>query len=288
MKKGGVTYSQNDTLEQSCYDELSMCDIVVCVIGNKYGTKSDVGNYSITMEELQKAIIAKKKVYTFIIKDVFIENSTYEKNISKGSFEPAYVDNIKIHEFISQLKKTVRNYPILPFESVNEIINNLKLQFSGLFQKLLTQESSATEQKTFYDLQAISLQIKEQVNSFTEQRDSFFTKFDSTIFASNRAIYRLKEILGLTECSVFIPTRSALKQFMEVIGFIFDDSFDAILDDKLTFTRTINSNKEVVFISENLFTNEGKIKDIRTAADAEKHIIYSREVCVETDEELPF
>ena len=213
-EKGGVTYSQNDTLEQSCYDELSMCDIVVCVIGNKYGTKSDVGNYSITMEELQKAIIAKKKVYTFIVKDVFIENSTYEKNISKGSFEPAYVDNIKIHEFISQLKKTVRNYPILPFESVNEIINNLKLQFSGLFQRLLTQESSATEQKTFYDLQAISLQIKEQINSFTEQRDSFFTKFDSTIFASNRAIYRLKEILGLTECSVFIPTRSALKQFM--------------------------------------------------------------------------
>ena len=74
------------------------------------------------MEELQQAIKSKKKVYTFIAKEVYTENKTYEKNISKGSFEPAYADNIKIHEFISGLKFVVKDNPILPFESIDDII----------------------------------------------------------------------------------------------------------------------------------------------------------------------
>ena len=86
---------------------------------------------SITLEELQQAIKAKKKVYTYILKDVYTENRIYEKNIAMFNFEPAYVDDIRIHQFISEFKKMVKNSPIHPFESVNEIISNLKAQFSG-------------------------------------------------------------------------------------------------------------------------------------------------------------
>ncbi|MCL2073646.1 MAG: DUF4062 domain-containing protein [Marinilabiliaceae bacterium] len=33
--KGTITYTQDVPLEQSCYDELSTCDVVICIIGNK-------------------------------------------------------------------------------------------------------------------------------------------------------------------------------------------------------------------------------------------------------------
>lgn len=288
-ERGGVAYAQDVPLEQSCYDELSLCDIVVCVIGNKYGTKSDVGNYSITLEELQEAIKAKKKVYTFIVKDVFIENGTYERNVSKGSFEPAYVDNIKIHEFIAEFKRTVKNNPILPFDSVDEIIHNLKLQFSGLFQKLLAQDSVATEQKTYYDLQAISMQITEQVKLFEEQRESFFKRFDSSIFAVNKAVSKLRDCIGLTSSALFIPSRSALIQFMQLIGFVLDDSFETyILEEELVFTKIHDDKKEIVKVSEKLFKEDGRIVDVRSSAEADKLVIYVQELLPPTNEDLPF
>ena len=111
--KGNIPYTQEVSLEESCYNELDTCDIVVCIIGNKFGTKSANGDYSITMAELQKAIKGRKKIYIYILKDVHAENFIYSANKAKD-FIPYYADNIKIHEFITELKDTVKNHPIIP------------------------------------------------------------------------------------------------------------------------------------------------------------------------------
>ena len=76
--RGGVAYTQTDTIENSCYSELTTCDIVICIIGNHFGTQASTGDFSITMEELRTAIKNKKKIYIFIAKDVYIENSKKE------------------------------------------------------------------------------------------------------------------------------------------------------------------------------------------------------------------
>lgn len=64
--KGNIPYTQEISLEESCYNELESCDIVICIIGNKFGTKSSNGNFSITMTELQKAIKSRKKIYIYL------------------------------------------------------------------------------------------------------------------------------------------------------------------------------------------------------------------------------
>ena len=97
--KGGVAYIQTDTIENSCYSELSTCDIVICIIGNHFGSQSANSDFSITMEELRTAIKNKKKIYIFIVRDVYIENRTYIQNKGLGEFCPAYADDIKIHQF---------------------------------------------------------------------------------------------------------------------------------------------------------------------------------------------
>ena len=50
--KGGVAYIQTDTIENSCYSELSTCDIVICIIGNHFASQYANSAFSITMEEL--------------------------------------------------------------------------------------------------------------------------------------------------------------------------------------------------------------------------------------------
>ena len=164
--KGGVAYTQIDTIEDSCYNELTNCDIVVCVIGNRFGAKSAGSDFSITMEVLRTAIKNKKKIYIFITKDVYIENKTYLENKDSGSFKPAFADDIRIHKFIEELKDTVKNNPIEPFETTEEIISSLRNQFAGLFQNLLAREASLTDSKTAYDLQETTDSFRDLLNEF--------------------------------------------------------------------------------------------------------------------------
>lgn len=290
--KGGVPYTQDTTMEQACYDELSMCDIVICVIGNRYGTDSSVGNFSITLEELQQAIKAKKKVYTYILKDVYTENKIYEKNIAKFNFEPAYVDDIRIHEFISEFKKTVKKSPIHPFESVNEIIINLKAQFSGLFQHLLAKESAATETKTYYDLKEISEEIKDQVNLLQEQNVSFFKKFDSTIFALNRALKVICEFLGMKKCLFFAADKEALCEFLALLGFEIEHNSDGtatfLPDEETVFVRIKNGQRETICLKNELFESNEEIKEFRSARQLDGIIVFDRSPISEDDDNLPF
>jgi lipoate-protein ligase A len=178
--KGNITYTQITTLEQSCYDEISICDIVVCIIGSKYGTQASESDNSITMQELENAIKKRKKVYVFISNDVFIENNTYLLNKETSGFKPNYADDIRIHEFIAEIKEKVRNNPILPFNNVADIIRILKSQFAGLFQNLLSIEASTTDRKTVYDLQQTANNINDLVSELKEQKDDLFRKFNNT------------------------------------------------------------------------------------------------------------
>ena len=164
-EKNKITYTQTSSLEDSCYNEISLCDILICIIGNKYGTKSGDNDYSITMNELLNAIRDKKKIYVFIQKDVSIENNTYLRNKDLVDFKPFAADNIKIHEFIAELKTNNNNFPIQDFESVLDITNSIKDQFAGLFQNLLQNESTITNEKTYYDLVDTSNEIKNLVKS---------------------------------------------------------------------------------------------------------------------------
>ena len=274
--KGTIPYTQEVSLEQSCYEELSTCDIVICIIGNKYGTESQSGNYSITMEELRNAIKSRKKVYTYIVKDVFIENSTYEKNKDTGAFNPAFADNIKIHEFISELKETVRNNPISPFESVMEIIENLKLQFSGLFQRLLNKESSATESKTFYDIQATVDDIKILIDSFSEQKEAFFEKFDNSMFALNPVLSAIKRYVGM-DCSTFYASnKNGLIEFLCLLNFGFLNS-DMPFSSDIQLRRNNGNFYETITLKDGLFEKDGKLKIIKSKEIIDANLIWETE-----------
>lgn len=111
--RGGVAYTQTDTIENSCYSELTTCDIVICIIGNHFGTQASTGDFSITMEELRTAIKNKKKIYIFIAKDVYIENRTYMQNKDSGTLGPHMRITLKfislLRNCVSQLKITRLN-----------------------------------------------------------------------------------------------------------------------------------------------------------------------------------
>lgn len=287
----GVAYTQNTNLEKDCYRELSGCEIVVSIIGNSFGSQSSENELSITMNEIKTAIKNKKKVYIFIANNVYIENNTYMQNKENGNFKSAYTDNIKIHQFIEELKTFNHTNVIIPFDTTDQIIDTLKSQFAGLLQNLLTREASLTEAKTAYDLQETVEQLKILIETEREEKEEFSKKFESTIFVSNLLTRKIKNCINMKKSSFFVKDLEALDEFMEIIGFKSVD-LDDVYEEKRKYQKIYDKKRHTITLQSGLFNEDGTLKDIRNISLIDE--LFKYEVVDVTDEygviddDLPF
>lgn len=289
-ERSGVAYTQTEPLEIDCYHELASCDIVVCIIGNHFGSKSSVNDFSITMNEINTAIKNKKKVYIFIANDVFIENRTYEQNKDTGTFKSAYTDDIKIHEYISELKNNNKIHVIESFETTEQIIRTLKLQFAGLFQNLLAREASMTEAKTAYDLQETADGIKNLVEQFDKQKEEFFAHFDSTIIANNLTLTTLKKYLGFEKAAFYASDYDALNEILTIAGF--NEELGEEEDELYRYTKVEHHQRsktiKIISLKNDLFDDELNLLKLRKKADVDANLIYTEVEEDTSDDDLPF
>ena len=283
-ERSSVAYVQDKPLEYDCYHELASCDIVVCVIGSKFGSQSQNNDLSITMNEIREAIRCKKKVYIFIARDMFVENRTYEQNKSTGNFKSAYTDDLRIHEFILNLRNNVKVHVISQFDTTDEIVSALKAQFAGLFQNLLAREANVTEAKTITDLNETTAEIKSAVDMLREEHEAFLKKLKSTVLRRNHALRRIERHLGIQKAALFAPDVEALDEVMAVMGFQsveVDDPFD---DTRKYSCERFMTRLELT-LKNPLFDANGAIIDAPNAAFLDENIIWT-----ETDifNDLPF
>ena len=284
-ERAGVAYSQITPLENDCYHELASCDIVVCIIGNHFGSQSLDNDLSITMNEIQNAIKNKKKVYIFIANDVYTEHRTYLLNKDSGTFKSAYTDDIRIHEFIAELNKTVKNHVIMSFETTDQIISILKAQFAGLLQNLLQREASMTDAKTAYDLQESADRMKEIINDFERQKDDIFTKFDSMIFINNRVAFTIKTMLGMEKSAFFAADIDALDEFMLTVGFSINE-VDNPLEDERKYVKDYWDKTTSIILKQSVVNENKTFSKSLKKEDFDKGIIFNVED--KNDDDLPF
>lgn len=199
---------------------------------------------------------------------------------------PYHADNIKIHEFISELKNTVKNHPIVSFETVLDITNNLKQQLAGLFQHLLSQDAIVTESKTYEDLQNTANTIRELVSDFILEKDVFFNKFDSSILAINQTIRKIQSFLCVEKYNIYAPDKIALKQYLSDIGFNIIDDMPPPFDDVIC-VKEDEEYKYTLKLDSRLFAANDKLLDIRDKPTLEKYITFEKELLSKVDD-LPF
>lgn len=287
-ERAGVTYTQSETLENDCYNEISYCDILVCIIGNHFGSQAEGNDYSITMNELLAAKKDRKKIFTFIMNNVFVENDTYLKNKENGNFTPAFADNIKIHEFIAEIRKTFNKSPIIPFDSTNDIVENLKLQFAGMFQRLLVQEATLTNSKTMYDLQETADNMKTILANFVQEQEQFKEKFDCSVLVNKVPLQIIRNHLGLAKAYLYLNDIDTLDEFMNLLGF---SSSQEPPDMIRVYTKTSQNIRQTLKLSEELFDENGVLLDIRNKEKI-KSLIDWKEVrtltAFDDDSDIPF
>lgn len=212
---GVIPYAKEHRLESSAYREVELCDIFVTIIGGKFGSESkESGGYSITQNEIIRALEKGIQVYIFVERNTLTEYQVWKINSENGTMKYRFADDPRIYSFIDRLYSLPNNNPIVGFGNVAEITNYLLEQWAGLFQRFLNQQSRMQEVAIVEDMRGIATTLRETVDFLTRSNQD---KDDAlrSILLSNHPIFARLAKLTRTSYRVYFTTHSEMKDWLE-------------------------------------------------------------------------
>lgn len=178
-----VLYDPRIHTHTSCVDEVTNCDILLLIIGSRYGGKGSIEalnridfeklssesqdveslkekeTLSVTQLEVLKAIENTIPVYTFIDKKVWHDHKVYEKNKDTDIIDKIFFPSIEnqltakyIFKFINFVRLRTKGNNIFPFEKAQDIEEILKKQWGSYFQRLLNEQRFIEAEKKRIDI----------------------------------------------------------------------------------------------------------------------------------------
>ncbi|WP_412557740.1 DUF4062 domain-containing protein [Thalassospira sp. MIT1370] len=213
-----ILYDPRVHTHTSCVDEVANADVVVLIVGSRYGGKSvpealtrldfDLiskeskskeyldkrENLSVTQLEILKAVEVGVPVFTFVDNSVWHDHALYEKNKEKSIIGEISFPSIEkpetapfIFEFINFLRHRVRGNSVFNFSKIQDIEDALRRQWSSLFQKLV-QEQRGRHQEV------------KRLDDLTEQFENLKTAILTSIGTTNerevaRGVVRFRRLM---------------------------------------------------------------------------------------------
>lgn len=262
---GNIAYGREDKLEEYCYKEISSIDILVSIIGGRYGSESNNAGNSISQIELRTALDQNKQVYIFIDKNVYAEYQTYLLNKDSTETKYRFVDNVKIYEFIHYVENLPNNNNIYGFETSMDIVNYLKEQWAGLFQRFLQEQIRIKEINLLKGIENTSKTLNQLVNFLTEERRDRDTAIQDILLSNHPAMEAVRSILKVNY-RVYFTSKDELGEWlnargyrMSEVAFLFDED-----EDPFYYNYYNNSDKLKrqynLKIAKDIFNEDGKLK----------------------------
>lgn len=201
-EEGDIPYDKEEKLEEYCYKEISNVDILVSIIGGRYGSQSSTDSgtastYSITQREIITALENDKLVYLFIDKNVLTEYETYALNKGNNEVAYKYVDNVNIYKFIEEIKSRNRNNNIKAFETADDIKLYLREQFAGLFKQYILDAERMKEQRVISDINDTAKVLRGLVDYLKESKKGESEDLNKIIKVNHPLVAKLKALLAI-------------------------------------------------------------------------------------------
>ena len=157
FEEGDVAYGKDSPPEGYVHREIELCDMLICIIGGRYGTESqEHPGSSITQLELKTALENQVQVFIFIEQSVHSEYATYSLNKDAVGIKYRFVDDTRIYEFIESVHNLPRNNPITPFQTASDIVEFLRNQWAGLFQRFLQDQKRLQEFRALEEMKSMT------------------------------------------------------------------------------------------------------------------------------------
>lgn len=149
---GEIAYMGGNTAESSCYLSVKDCKLMVLIIGRRYGSPSKTNpEVSVTEHEYLESQKSNPFLITLVEKDVISFKEVYEQNKKAKVDFPGMDQSEKTFAFIDRVANADRDNGIFKFSNAEEVDRILRLQFAGLFGRLLD-EDRRPEKESIKDL----------------------------------------------------------------------------------------------------------------------------------------
>jgi hypothetical protein len=217
-------------------------------------------------------------------KPVLSEYSTYLKNKDNEEVKYHFADNVKVYKFLEEVKALPQNNPIAPFETAQDIVDFLKAQWAGQFQRFLQKQSRLKEIRLVESMEATANTLDQLVVFLTEERRSQDQAIQDILLSNHPAFQQLRSLTG-TPYRVFFTNHRELAAWLKARGYSFvskerwdDPKYEEWL-----------LKEDLLKIFTDIFDEDGKLK-VYTGEEWNEDWI-TKEPYIEAvieEEELPF
>ena len=280
-EEGDIPYGKEDALEEYCYKEIKSIDILISIIGGRFGSESKKHDSSVSQMEIRAALAENKQVYLFIDKNVLSEYETYLLN-KDSEIKFRYVDDKRIYNFIEEVKLLRANNNIKGFDTVSDITRYLKEQLAGLFQRFLQEQTRVKEVNLIKGLEKTAQTLNRLVNYLSDENKDQAEEINRILMISHPLTESVKNYMNV-KYNFYIEGLDDLTAFMKAYSYSLQE--DEPFFDPYVFIRESSNTKHTITISSDLFDDEKRLKFCKKTDWNVDWCTYS----VEDDEDdLPF
>jgi hypothetical protein len=216
-ERGHVPYGSAEKLESYCYKEITQVDIVVNIIGGRFGSTSFDEANSISQMELKTAVKLNKQCYIFVDASVYAEHRMYLRNKGVKGLQFAWVDDERIFRFVEEVEALPRNNQLIEFRNADEIANHLREQWAGLFQRFLQEQEQLPDRRAADDLHTALSTVNQLITFLTKEKSEQGSAL-SEILLSNHPVFEQIRKLTSTPYPIFFRTRKELEAWLAARG----------------------------------------------------------------------
>jgi len=145
---GAIFYDPQLHVQEACLTEVPSCQILVLIIGGKYGSLYRGSESSVTNQEYKSAVKARIPIFALVERSVLDDYRVYKANSGNRDVDPQAIrypaaDSTKIFDFIDEVQSEVVNNALVPFSDFEELQSYLKQQWAAMLYRFLTTEGEA-------------------------------------------------------------------------------------------------------------------------------------------------
>lgn len=258
-EKGDIPYVDKSGLEKSCYMEVSQCDILVGIIGGRFGSESEIKqegadrSLSITMSEIKYALSNKKLVFIFVDNNVDSEYKTYSINKDNcNGIRWAHVDDVRIFEFLRTLYE-MKIVPIIPFSLSSDIVGILKKQLAGALGRFIQDDARASQENTARNIDKSVNSLENSIKTLDDVVSEIDFRINGRSHFTMIPILCLRNLLGIKDYTVLTNSKQGLVAFILDMGFHLNEKLST---SEIVFTKDNDENRITLTLSPRIFIDE--------------------------------
>lgn len=162
-EEGNVFYNPTMHTHDACIAEVPNTQIFVLIIGGRFGGDFKGEKHSITNAEYKEAVRLGIPVFALVEQQVYSDHYVFGKNrkVDLTNFVFPSVDDIRIFQFIDDVRKNSINNAIVPFRDFADIESYLRQQWAGMMYAYLTTENESKRlSRTLTGLEEVNSRIE--------------------------------------------------------------------------------------------------------------------------------